>query len=177
MACTTPCYLCWVLSVLCREESYGGPPERHDLACVRFVIHSVLMIWTFLWGNLISCMHCELTVILFMVNWKLWVFRLFEFDLGLSGRVLIAAFDTGLMLGISSHPTTSGYCLHVSRESLVCVAHCFDEGPELSSCTLTLAKPPWPDLGLRNTLLFLWSEEDWLFNTNYRQVPLPSVDC
>lgn len=125
-------------------------------------------------GKLVNCSHCELIVILFMVNWKLWVICLFQFALGL-WEVLITASDTGLMLVIPSLPMTLGYFLNISREPLPCLAHCSDEGPELSFCTLTLAKPPGPDLGLRTTL-FLWLE-DGLFNTNYRQVPLPSVDC
>lgn len=71
---TGMCYR--VLSVCCREEGYCGPPGRCDLACVRFVVYGARDMKIPL-GKLVNCSHCELIVILFMVNWKLWVICLF----------------------------------------------------------------------------------------------------
>lgn len=43
----------------------------------------------------------------------------------------------------------------VNLSHLLCLAHCFDAGLELFSCTLTLVKPPVADLGLmKTTFLF-----------------------
>lgn len=64
------------LSVRCREECYGGPPGRCDLGCVRFVVQCTSDVKMSL-GKLITCSHYELIVILFVVNWKLWVICLF----------------------------------------------------------------------------------------------------
>lgn len=63
-----------------------------------------------------------------------------------------------------------GYVLHIGREHLLWLAHCFDEGLELSSCTLTLAKP-WTHENYIS--LSSGQQEDRLFNN--RPGPLLSV--
>lgn len=85
---------------------------------------------------------------------------------------------TGLVLVNLSHWITFGYVLHISGEHLLWLTYCFDEGLELSSCTLSLVKTSVTDLGLTKNYFSLSTGqlEDWLFNTR-RQGPLLSVDC
>lgn len=60
----------------CRDEGSGGPPGRCDLGCVRFVDQCARDVKMTL-GKLVTCSHCELIVILFVVDWELWVICLF----------------------------------------------------------------------------------------------------
>lgn len=50
--------------------------HQGGVICVRFVVYGARDMKIPL-GKLVNCSHCELIVILFMVNWKLWVICLF----------------------------------------------------------------------------------------------------